>query len=234
MNEIKIFENPNFGEMRTAGTPDNPLFCLKDVSSLLGLSSNKNVKNRLNEKGVITINPLTPGGVQQMVFIDEPNLYRCIFQSRKPEAEKFQEWVTSEVLPTIRRTGGYLVSKADESPEDIMARALIVANETISRRNRELEAAAQRIQMLDGEKQLLESENKALAPKAEYTDRVLQSLNTYTMTQVAKELGMSAVSLEKKLHEKGVIFKQPKRPVDALLQVHRQRLCQDAHTSFHP
>jgi phage antirepressor YoqD-like protein len=82
-----------------------------------------------------------------------------------------------------------------------MARALLVAHETINRNK-------QRVQILEGENELLTNEVKQLAPKAEYTDKVLQSTSTYTMTQVAKELGMSAVALEKKLHDKGIIFRQ--------------------------
>jgi phage antirepressor YoqD-like protein len=129
-------------------------------------------------------------------------VYSLIFGSKLESAKDFKRWVTSDVLPVIRKHGGYIAAKADETPEDIMARALVVAQATLERR-------AQLIQMLEGEKDLLTAENKKLAPKAEYTDKVLQSTNTYTMTQIAKELGLtSAISLEKKLHDAGIIFKQ--------------------------
>lgn len=202
--EIKIFNNDKFGEIRVA----DEKFCLNDVCKILSLSNVTVLKQRLNPKGLSTTEVLTAGGNQSMIFIDEPNLYRCIFQSRKPTAEKFQDWVTSEVLPAIRRTGGYMAARANETPEEIMARALILAQSTIDAQRKRADFEAQRAQILEGEKHLLEIENKQLAPKADYFDSVLQSAQTYTMTQVAKELGMSAITLEKKLNEGGVIFKQ--------------------------
>lgn len=101
-----------------------------------------------------------------MLFINEPNLYRCIFQSRKKEAELFQNWVVEEVLPSIRKLGGYMVVKENDSPEIIMARALQIANETIER-------SKQRVQILEGENSHLQEQNRILAPKAQYTDEVL-------------------------------------------------------------
>lgn len=135
-------------------------------------------------------------------FIDEPNLYKCIFQSRKKEAEQFQDWICSEVLPSISKTGGYIASAPEESPEQIMARALLVAQRTI-------EQNKQRLQMLEGEKEILEEQNRLLAPKASYTDDVLQASSTYTFTQMAKELNFTGVqSFMTKLKELKLIFKQ--------------------------
>jgi phage antirepressor YoqD-like protein len=136
-----------------------------------------------------------------MKFGKESDVYRLIMKSKLPDAEKFQDWVCEDILPSIRKTGGYIASREDETPEQIMARALLVAHETINRNK-------QRVQILEGENELLTNEVKQLAPKAEYTDKVLQSTSTHTMTQVAKELGMSAVALEKKLHEKAIMFRQ--------------------------
>lgn len=90
MNEIKIFSNPQFGEIRiTISEDDKPMFCLADVCKALEISNVGNVKQRLSEKGVRNMDTLTAGGVQSMTYINEANLYKCIFQSRKPEAEKF-------------------------------------------------------------------------------------------------------------------------------------------------
>jgi len=104
---LEIFKNENF-EVRVAVDENNePLFCLSDVCKILGLDNSRQAKTRLDQKGVISIDTLTNGGVQKLDFINEPNLYRLIFQSRKPEAEVFQEWVFSEILPSIRKTGSY-------------------------------------------------------------------------------------------------------------------------------
>lgn len=104
---LEIFKNENF-EIRVAVDENNePLFCLSDVCKILGLDNSRQAKTRLDQKGVISSDTLTNGGLQKLDFINEPNLYRLIFQSRKLEAEVFQEWVFSEVLPSIRKTGSY-------------------------------------------------------------------------------------------------------------------------------
>ena len=210
VTDVQIFKTPQFGEIRTViGANHEPLFIANDVCKALGYLKPRNaVKQHVDSEDALKQGVLTNGGTQEMLLINESGVYALIFGSDLPTAKQFKKLVTSEILPSIRKSGGYMATKADETPEDIMARALVLANETINRRNRELENAVQRNQMLEGEKQLLETENRSLAPKAEYTDRVLQSANTYTTTQIAKELGMSAVALEKRLHDKGVIFKQ--------------------------
>ena len=108
MNAIQIFKNPEFGEVRTAGTPENPLFCLADICRVLDLQPSR-VKDRL-EYGVISSNPISDSlGREQLAnFVNEDGLYDVILDSRKPEAKKFRKWVTSEVLPSIRKSGGYI------------------------------------------------------------------------------------------------------------------------------
>lgn len=121
------------------------MFCLSDVCKALDIRNVGDCKTRLNPKGIAITDTLTEGGKQQMIFVDEANLYKCIFQSRKQEAEKFQDWVTDEVLPSIRQDGGYMTIKEDESEEDLMARALVVAQATLKRRDeriRQLESKA--------------------------------------------------------------------------------------------
>ena len=110
MNEVQIF---NFKEnsVRTQYASDEVWFCLKDVCDILDISNSRKVVERLNQKGVTTSDTLTNGGMQKMTYINESNLYKVIFQSRKPQAEEFTEWVTGEVLPTIRKTGGYQMPK---------------------------------------------------------------------------------------------------------------------------
>lgn len=107
MNELTIFNNEEFGAIRTVLLNDEPYFCLSDVCKCLDLENTSQVKARLDEKGVILNDTLTNGGIQQLNYINEPNLYKVIFQSKKACAEKFQNWVYKEVLPQIRKTGFY-------------------------------------------------------------------------------------------------------------------------------
>lgn len=125
-NKPTIFSHPDFGKIRTAGRADCPLFCLADVCNALDLENARRVKMRLNPKGVISSNTLTNGGNQKLLYINEPNLYKCIFQSRKKEAQKFQDWVFEVVLPTIRKTGSFQPS-TDLS--DVFAQSTRLADE---------------------------------------------------------------------------------------------------------
>lgn len=109
-NELQIFKNGEFGNIRTVLISNNPMFCLTDICRILEIKNSRDTKTRLNEKGVVTTDILTEGGIQKVDFINESNLYKIIFQSRKPQAEKFTDWVTDEVLPAIRKTGSYGVS----------------------------------------------------------------------------------------------------------------------------
>ena len=115
--ETLIFNSPQFGEIRTAGTSDQPLFCLADVCRALDIENNRNVRNRLDDGDVHTVDIGVVTGIKKdgteaiqvvpLTFVTEVGLYEAIFISRKPEAKAFRKWVTSEVLPSIRKTGGY-------------------------------------------------------------------------------------------------------------------------------
>ena len=202
MDEIQIFNSPMFGDIRTAGTADNPLFCLADICKALDLQPSA-VMRRLDD-GVISNNPITDNlGRQQVAnFVNEDGLYDVILDSRKPEAKQFRKWITSEVLPSIRKTGGYIATTQEDTPELIMAKALQVAQATINKHQQMLEQANERIA-------LQSTQLKLQAPKVKYVDDVLQSVNTYTSTQMSKELGLrEAEQLHKILKEKGVMFKQ--------------------------
>lgn len=124
MNELMVFQNPEFGELRTAERNGETWFCLADICEPLGLEAKK-VRVRLKQEGVVLADTPTNGGVQSMLFVNEGNLYRAIFQSRKPEAERFTDWVTEEVLPSIRKTGGY-TAKPMTLTENVAAQAQIL------------------------------------------------------------------------------------------------------------
>lgn len=201
MNEIKLFSNPKFGEIRTIITESNePIFCLSDICKILDLNNAAMVKSRLNQDGVSTADIIdSMGRTQKASFISESNLYKSIFQSRKPEAEEFTEWVTSEVLPAIRKTGGYIATTIEDTPETILARAVLVAQDSINRLKNQLETREQQLK-------LQSDELKKQAPKAEYYDNVLDSEGLIATTLIAKDLGMSASALNKKLFAMNVIY----------------------------
>lgn len=115
MNELQIFKNNDFGEVRTKVINNEPYFSLNDVCRILEINNPSQAKTRLNKDGVISNEVIdSMGRTQQANFINESNLYKLIFQSRKTEAEKFADWVTSEVLPTIRKHGAYMSSEVIE------------------------------------------------------------------------------------------------------------------------
>lgn len=142
MNELMVFQNPEFGELRTAERGGETWFCLKDICDPLGLRP-RDVRERLKQDGVDTI-ALTDalGRSQQATFVNEGNLYRAIFQSRKPEAERFTDWVTEEVLPSIRKTGGY-TAKPMTMAENLAAQAqlLVEQEKRIARIEQRVETA---------------------------------------------------------------------------------------------
>ena len=148
MNELQIFNSEEFGEIRTITKDNEPMFCLADVCKALEISNVGNVKQRLSEKGIHTADTPTKGGLQKMIFINEANLYKTIFQSRKESAERFTEWVTSEVLPSIRKNGGYIAGQETLSDEELMAKALLVANNKIAERDRIIEQKQARIEQM--------------------------------------------------------------------------------------
>lgn len=138
-SNIQIFKHKEFCNIRTmSGEHGEPLFCGKDVAEALGYGNpQKAIRDHvfLEDKGVNEMG--TPGGTQKAIFINESGLYSLIFGSKLESARKFKRWVTSEVLPSIRKHGGYMVVKADESDEEIMARALQIAHATLQRRGLE-------------------------------------------------------------------------------------------------
>lgn len=135
MNDLQIFNSDEFGEVRTVLVENEPMFCLTDICKALQLTQPSKVKERLNEKGVRSIPTLTNGGEQKLLYINESNLYKTIFQSRKESAERFTEWVTSEVLPSIRKTGSY--NKPMSTAEKI--KLLAQGNEELNERVEKVE-----------------------------------------------------------------------------------------------
>lgn len=190
MNELKLFKNEQFGEVRTAVINNEPYFMLADICRVLDIKDQTTAKRRLSKKGVHTMRTLTNGGNQQATFINESNLYKLAFTSRKKEAEAFTEWVTSEVLPAIRKHGMYATEETIENmlanPENAIKIFTALKEEREARK--------------ELEQKLTEAE-----PKLTYYDTILQSKNTMTSTQVAADYGMSAIRLNRILAEQRFI-----------------------------
>lgn len=197
MNNLQIFKNEKFGEMRTTEIKSVPYICLADVCKILEIKNISDCKDRLKKDGVVTSEVIDSlGRKQQATFINESNLYKVIFQSRKPEAEKFTEWVTSEVLPSIRKNGMYATNELLDNPD----LAIKVFEQLKQEREEKKKLQLENIQ----QKQLIGE----LKPKADYLDQILQSKALVTITAIAKDYGMSAKAFNKELHELKVQFKQ--------------------------
>lgn len=200
MYDIKIFENPEFGNVRVTTDADgNFLFCLADVCGALGLSNTNQVKKRLREKGISLNDTLTDGGVQQLTYVDESNLYRCIFQCRKKKnALRFQDWIFEDVLPTIRKTGSYSVS-SKKVPTSFREALLLAAaqQEEIEKQHAEIEMLSDRIDTMQ--------------PKADYCDLILRSPSPIMVSQLAADYGMSPQEFNKSLNALGIQYKVNKQ-----------------------
>ena len=203
-NEIKIFESPEFGRIRTVSDErGEPWFCLADVCKVLGLKQN-GVVMRL-EKGVISTEPLsTRGGTQMANFVSEDGLYDVILDSRKPSARAFRKWVTSEVLPQIRRTGGYIPLEEQDDEKTILAKAVRILNRTLEQKD----------VLLRRKEELLEEQR----PKVEFADALTTGDGCILMSEMAKLLTRNGyptgrTRLFRWMREHGYIFKRSTEPI---------------------
>ena len=196
MNTL-TFNHEMFGSLRTVVLPDGQIgFVGKDVAEALGYARTADaIRQHVDgdDKGVFKIP--TPGGWQQTTIISESGLYALILASKLPTAKKFKHWVTAEVLPQIRQTGGYIPVSREDDEKTILCKALNIYMSTVKRQKEEIADKEQQIDLL--------------TPLADYADNVLLSPTCYTMTQVAKSLSMTVQELQHALHEKGIIYRAP-------------------------
>ena len=180
MNQIQIFKNQEFGAIRTISNEQGEaMFCAKDVCDALGYKKASNAIALHVDKGdALKQGTPTSSGVQMMLYVNESGLYSLILSSKLDSAKRFKHWVTSEVLPSIRKQGGYMVARPEETDQEVLARALQIMQAAIQVRDEEI---------------------ARLQPRADYADEVLDSVTCITTTQLAKELGMSAQELNRRL-----------------------------------
>lgn len=181
-NEIRKFDFRGASLRTLTDGAGEPWFVLKDCMSILDLGNPTETVKMFDKDEFSTTEVIDSiGRRQQTYIISEPGLYRLVMRSRKPEAKEFQRWVTHEVLPQIRRTGGYIPTSEPDSDEDIMARAVLVAQKTIERKNQQLQAKDAQI--------------KVLEPKARFADAVAASDGTCLVGELAKMLRQNGMDI---------------------------------------
>lgn len=209
--DIKIFGNPNFGDIRIAvNEKGEALFCLLDVCKALELANPSQVKTRLDSSNLISVEVTTKSAnrhgeftrTTSMTYIGEANLYRCIFQSKKEEAKAFQDWVFGEVLPQIRKTGGYIPVSADDDEKTVLAKALGIMKRTLEEKDR-----------------LIEEQR----PMAELGRQVSGSDENIMVGEMAKILYENGIEIGRRrlfkwLRENGYIFKQTREPMQKWIE----------------
>ncbi|USK99526.1 phage antirepressor [Bacillus tropicus] len=188
MNELQVFNNEEFGEVRTVMQNGETWFIAKDICDTLGLSDTNRALLALDDDDKCKHEQYSGSGRKHML-INESGMYSLVLKIRKPQAKAFKKWITSEVLPIIRKTGGYVnndemfvntyLAHADEMTKTLFKSTL----ETVRKQNEKIAVPE---------------------PKAEYHDNVLDSKNSFTITEIANDLGMTARKLNSLLHQLGV------------------------------
>lgn len=197
MNQLQIFENKEFGKIRTVEINDEPYFVGKDVADILGYTNTpKAIRDHVDDEDKLTERIVLSGQSRDMFVINESGLYSLILSSKLPTAKKFKRWVTSEVLPSIRKHGMYATDELIANPDIAIAAFQALKEEREQRQLLQFECNKQK--QIIGE----------LKPKADYTDIILQSKSLVTVTQIAKDYGMSGTAMNEMLHHYGVQYKQ--------------------------
>lgn len=197
MENLQIFKNSEFGEIRTIEEDDKVLFCGNDVAKALGYAKpnnaiNQHCKSRTLKQGIAT----KQGNRADMLFIPEGDLYRLIVNSKLQKAQQFESWVFEEVIPSIRKHGLYAVDELLSDPDLAIKAFTALKEERV--KNGLLNAEISKKNQLIGE----------LQPKADYTDRILQNKGLVTITQIAKDYGMSGRAMNNLLNDLGIQYKQ--------------------------
>ena len=191
-NNIQIFKNSDFGEIRTLEENGAVLFCGSDVAKALGYARPNDAVTQHCRATVKSRTPIS-GKMQDINFIPESDLYRLVFSSKLPTAEKFTDWVTAEVLPSIRRNGGYIAGQESMTPEELMAKALTVAQRTLAEREARISQ--------------LSTQAAIMAPKADYFDELVERNTLTNFRETAKQLEVGPKAFITFLLERKYIYR---------------------------
>lgn len=189
MEQLQIFKNEEFGEIRTVTVNDEPWFVATDICKALDLSNPTMAVQRLDEDERAKFN-LGVHDKDGTNCVNEYGLYTLVLASRKKEAKDFKRWVTHEVIPSIRKNGGYLANQENLTPEQIVANALVVAQKIIAERDEQIKNLESSVRDMD--RVICE-----MTPKVDYVDRILSSVECVTVSQIAQDYGMSAKRFNK-------------------------------------
>lgn len=197
MEQLKIFENPDFGRVRVVENDGEPWFVGKDVAEILGYKDTSDaMKKHVDNDDKLTRQFADSGQNREMYIINESGLYSLILSSKLPQAKAFKHWVTSDVLPSIRKTGGYISGQEQMSPEELMAKALQVANNIIAERDKRISQ--------------LTVSNQIMQPKADYFDELVDRNLLTNFRQTAKELKVKEKVFVSFLIDKNYIYRDSK------------------------
>ena len=196
MNNLKIFNNHEFGKIRTIVDENNePWFVGRDVAEILEYRNGSRDINRHVDELDRKKEMVHDGNqLKETILINESGLYSLIFSSKMDKAREFKRWVTSEVLPAIRKDGGYMLVNKNNSEEEIMAKAVLIAQKSM-----------ERLKLENKQKDQIIGE---LKPKADYVDKILQNKSLIKVSAIAKDYGMSAQEMNKLLHELRIQYNQ--------------------------
>ena len=197
MNQLQIFENKEFGKIRTVEINNEPYFVGKDVADILGYQNgSRDINRHVDEEDRQKTMFFDGNQDKETIIINESGIYSLIISSKLPTAKKFKRWVTSEVLPSIRKHGMYATDELIANPDIAIAAFQALKEEREQRQLLQFECNKQK--QIIGE----------LKPKADYTDIILQSKSLVTVTQIAKDYGVSGTAMNEMLHRYGVQYKQ--------------------------
>ncbi len=197
MNNLTVFKNQDFGEVRTVTINDEPYFVGKDVALILGYKDPSDaLKRHVDEDDKLTRCFTDSGQNREMYVINESGLYSLILSSKLPRAKQFKHWVTSDVLPAIRKHGAYATEELIANPDLAIAAFKALKEERKQTRKLEQKVAVQTQQISE------------MAPKVSYYDVVLNCKDLVSISVIAKDYGWSASRMNKYLHEKGIQFRQ--------------------------
>lgn len=212
--KIQVFENINLGTIRIVEINGEPMFVGIDVAMLLGYCNTRDaIAKHVDKEDKASVAICDGTHNRNMTVVNESGFYSLVLSSKLPTAKAVKKWVTSEVLPSIRKTGGYMVTKDDETPEETMARALLIANDAIKRKD-------ERIKQLEHINTQVNEEISRLKPKAELMEKVLDADERIDIGQSAKILNLpfGRNTLFQKLRDMGIFFKNKNEPKQEYVQ----------------
>lgn len=212
MNEVQTFNNQEFGEVRTVEINGEPWFVASDIAKVLGYRMASDLTRRIDEEDRGMQIMRTPGGDQTMTVINESGLYCAILNSNLPSAKNFKRWITSEVIPSIRRNGGYIMSQNNLTPEQIVANALVVAQNIIQQRDRQIEE---------------------MKPKADYFDALVDRKLNLSFRETAKQIGVGEKQFITFLIDNKYIFRDQKEQLQPYARFNKTLFETKEYTSHH-